>query len=51
MKLPAEKLLKKGNESMALGGLFALSSAACPCPACIGASLLFIANGLKEKLL
>jgi len=45
-----EKLLKRGNESMAAGALFALSSAACPCPFCIGTSALFLINGIREKL-
>ncbi|MCX6771836.1 MAG: hypothetical protein NTX79_07310 [Candidatus Micrarchaeota archaeon] len=46
-------LMKKGNESLAAGGLLALGAAACPagpCPACIGPSLLFLINGIREKL-
>jgi len=49
----ASTSMKKGNESLAAGGLLALGAAACPagpCPACIGSSLLFIINGIREKL-
>ena len=49
MKISREKLLKKGNESLAAGALFSLSSVACPCPVCIGSALLFLANGVREK--
>ena len=53
MKISKENLMKKGNESLAAGGLLALGAAACPtgpCPACICPSLLFLINGLREKL-
>jgi hypothetical protein len=50
MKISKEKVLKMGNDSMAVGALFSLSSVACPCPVCIGTSLLFIINGIREKL-
>ncbi|MCX6770679.1 MAG: hypothetical protein NTX79_01350 [Candidatus Micrarchaeota archaeon] len=46
----ASTSMKKGNESLAAGALFSLSSAACPCPVCIGSSLLFLINGIREKL-
>lgn|GEM_PF-5941605 len=44
--------MKKGNGSLAAGGLLALGSAACPmgpCPGCLWPSLVFIANGMMEK--
>jgi len=53
MKISKENLMKKGNESLAAGGLLALGAAACPtgpCPAYICPSLLFLINGLREKL-
>jgi len=50
MKISKEKLLKKGNESLAAGALFSLSSVACPCPVCIGSALLFLLNGIRDKL-
>ncbi|MCX6770777.1 MAG: hypothetical protein NTX79_01855 [Candidatus Micrarchaeota archaeon] len=50
MKISKEKLMKKGNESLAVGALFSLSSVACPCPVCIGSSLLFLINGIREKI-
>ena len=51
MKILREKVLKKGNESLAAGAIFTISAATCPCPICIGSSVIFIANGLREKLL
>lgn len=51
MGVSKEKLLKRGNESLAAGALFGLSSFACPCPVCIGSALLFIGNSIKEKIL
>ena len=50
MKISRERILKKGNESVAAGALFSLSSVACPCPVCIGSALLFLINGIREKL-
>jgi len=41
---------RNGNPSLAAGALFSLSSIACPCPVCIGSSLLFLGNGVREKL-
>lgn len=45
------KALKKGNESMALGGICAISAATCPCPLCMIATAGFVLNGLRQKLL
>lgn len=45
-----EKLLKNGNESLAAGALLGVGAVACPCPFCIGTSLLFLINGIREKL-
>ena len=39
-----------GNGSLAIGTLFALGSVACPCPVCIGSSILFLLNGLRKKI-
>ena len=50
MGVSRDRLLKRGNESLAAGALFSLSSVSCPCPVCIGSALLFIANGIREKL-
>jgi len=50
MKISKERLLKKGNESLAAGALLGVGAAACPCPTCIGASLLFLLNAIREKL-
>jgi hypothetical protein len=43
-------LIKKGNESLAIGCIWAISSVACPCPLCILASAGFMANAVREKL-
>jgi len=51
MAFSKDKLLKKGNESLAIGSLAALGSVACPCPICIGSAALFILNGIREKIL
>jgi len=50
MKISKEKILKKGNESLAAGGLLGVGAVACPCPTCICSSLLFLINGIREKL-
>ena len=44
-----EKLLGKGNGSLAAGALFSISSLACPCPVCIGSAIVFLYSGLREK--
>jgi hypothetical protein len=51
MKLSRSKLLKKGNESLAIGILFTISSIGCPCPVCIGGALFGFLSSMKEKLL
>jgi hypothetical protein len=43
-------LVKKGNESLAIGFMWAIGSVTCPCPLCVLASAGFIANGVREKL-
>jgi hypothetical protein len=45
-----ENLLKKGNESIAIGTLWGLGAVAHPCPVCLISTAAFIANGIKEKL-
>ena len=45
-----ENMLKKGNESLAIGALWGLGAIACPCPVCIMGTLGLIANGVREKL-
>jgi hypothetical protein len=43
-------LIKKGNESIAIGCMLAAGSVACHCPSCILATVGFLANGIREKL-
>jgi len=50
MNVSNEKLLKKGNESLVTGALLGVGAAACPCPFCMGSSLLFLLNAIREKL-
>lgn len=45
-----ENLLKKGNESIAIGALWGVGSIVHPCPLCILTTGAFIVNGIKEKL-
>ncbi|MBI5223196.1 hypothetical protein HY990_02115 [Candidatus Micrarchaeota archaeon] len=45
-----ENLIKKGNESLAIGAIWAVSSVAHPCPLCVLTSAAFIVNGIKEKV-
>jgi len=50
MELSKENILKKGNESLAIATIFSISSLSCPCPTCIGMSVLCFANSMREKL-
>ncbi|HQT45196.1 MAG TPA: hypothetical protein PLO51_04400 [Candidatus Micrarchaeota archaeon] len=51
MEIDREKIVSKGNESIALGTIFGISAvAACPCPVCILGSVSMFANGIREKL-
>jgi hypothetical protein len=50
MVLSKESILKKGNESLAMATVFSIGSLSCPCPTCIGMSLLCFANSVREKL-
>jgi len=43
-------LVKKGNESIAIGCMWAIGSAACPCPLCFLATAGFLVHGVREKL-
>ncbi|HSB47279.1 MAG TPA: hypothetical protein VLD37_04635 [Candidatus Bilamarchaeum sp.] len=45
-----ENLLKKGNESIAIGTLWGVGSVVHPCPLCVLTTVGFIANGIREKL-
>lgn len=45
-----ENLLKKGNESIAIGTLWGFGSVIHPCPLCVLTTAAFIANGIKEKI-
>jgi len=46
-----ENLVRKGNESLAIGALWGLGSAAvCPCPICLLTTGAFIFNGMREKI-
>jgi hypothetical protein len=49
MKLSKKKLLRRGNESLAIGILFSISSIGCPCPVCFGGALFGYLNCIKEK--
>ncbi|MGV8085164.1 MAG: hypothetical protein ACP5N9_02830 [Candidatus Bilamarchaeum sp.] len=50
MELNKENLLKKGNDSIAIGVLWGLGSAFHPCPLCFITTAAFIGNGIREKL-
>ncbi len=51
MEIDKEKIISKGNESIALGAIFGISAVtACPCPVCILGSVSMFANGIREKL-
>jgi hypothetical protein len=45
-----ENLVKKGNESIAIGALWGFGSVIHPCPLCVLTTVGFIANGIREKL-
>ena len=45
-----EKILKKGNGSIAVGAAIGISSVIQPCPLCVVAAAAFIANGIREKI-
>ncbi len=45
-----DNLIKKGNESIAIGTLWGLGSVVHPCPLCVLTTFGFIANGIREKL-
>jgi hypothetical protein len=49
-KMKKENLLKKGNESIAIGTLWGFGSVIHPCPLCVLTTAAFIANGIKEKI-
>lgn len=45
-----ENIIRKGNESLAIGTLLGIGAFSCPCPTCILSSAAFILNGIREKL-
>ncbi|MEW6723043.1 MAG: hypothetical protein AB1324_07305 [Candidatus Micrarchaeota archaeon] len=45
-----DNILKKGNESIAIGALWGAGSVLHPCPLCVLTTVGFIANGIREKL-
>ncbi len=45
-----EKIIKKGNESIAAGILWGVGAVIHPCPLCIVTSSAFILNGIREKI-
>jgi hypothetical protein len=46
-----DKLMREGNESMAIGALLGIGSLAVTCPICTIASAGFLLNGIREKVL
>ncbi|MFH1393842.1 MAG: hypothetical protein ABII71_03995 [Candidatus Micrarchaeota archaeon] len=38
-----------GNESLAMGALFALGLFACPRPMCLGTAAALLLNGMRQK--
>ena len=45
-----ENILKKGNESLAIGAILGIGAAACPCPTCFLATATFLFHSIREKL-
>lgn len=45
-----ENLLKKGNGSLAIAGIWGISAVMHPCPLCVLSSTLFFINSVREKL-
>ncbi len=45
-----DNLLKKGNESIAIGAMWGVGAIAHPCPLCFVTTAAFIANGIREKV-
>ncbi len=45
-----ENLVKKGNESLAIGAMWGVGAIAHPCPLCIFTTAAFFANGIREKI-
>lgn len=50
MKIEKQRLIHKGNESIAAGVLYGVGSFALSCPLCIVAGSALILNGVREKL-
>ncbi|MHA2335548.1 MAG: hypothetical protein ACXAEU_26190 [Candidatus Hodarchaeales archaeon] len=50
MKIEKEIIIHKGNESIAAGVLYGVSSLVITCPLCVVASSGLILNGVRQKL-
>jgi hypothetical protein len=46
-----EKLIRRGNESIAIGALLGVGSLAYTCPLCIFTGGALVVNGIREKVL
>ncbi|MBI5227054.1 hypothetical protein HY988_00565 [Candidatus Micrarchaeota archaeon] len=46
----AQNLLKKGNDSLAIGAMWGVGAIAHPCPLCVLTAGAFLVNGVREKL-
>ncbi len=44
-----ENIIRKGNESIAIGAMWGVGSVVHPCPLCIVTTAAFLANGIREK--
>lgn len=50
MEFSRKNLLEKGNVSLAAGAAFFIQSFICPCPICIGTTLVCFLNAACEKV-
>ncbi len=45
-----ENILKRGNDSIAIGVMWGVGAVAHPCPICFLTTFGFLANGVREKM-
>ncbi len=45
-----QNLIKKGNESLAIGAMWGVGAIAHPCPLCFFTTGAFLVNGIREKI-
>jgi hypothetical protein len=50
VELSKKNLVEKGNVSLATGVAFSIQSMLCPCPICIGTTVVCFLNAACEKL-